>query len=277
MKLKYRMFLLIVILSSNTNFAQKTELNFLGGMKYASYNGPDASGYAASSAINKLGLTTLSNNDSEWPKEAQLNECLVGYWNLIIKSGFGSGAKANLQISNCLGEVVYDNTNTASGYAASFDRNVNTASERAFENFKNVTYTYDKSLTKIIAFPEVENINMTENEIKTYLDSSKLDPIEGIFKSYKSDVNYKVGIIKVGDNYKAIIIDSDYPQWKKGDVKAVFESTAAEGVFAVNYFMGDKTSLETFANVEGGLINIEMKDAQGEGSDMNLLKLYPKN
>ena len=43
------------------------------------------------------------------------------------------------------------------------------------------------------------------------------------------------------------------------------------------YFMGDKTSIETFANLEGGLINIEMKNPNGENNDLKLLKLYPKN
>jgi hypothetical protein len=59
--------------------------------------------------------------------------------------------------------------------------------------------------------------------------------------------------------YKAIIIESELPQWEKGDVKAIFETTAAEGVFSTKYFMAGKTSIETFSNLEGGLINIEIK------------------
>jgi hypothetical protein len=39
----------------------------------------------------------------------------------------------------------------------------------------------------------------------------------------------------------------------------------------------DKTSIETFANLEGGLINIEFKNPNGENEDIKLLKLYPKN
>ena len=60
-------------------------------------------------------------------------------------------------------------------------------------------------------------------------------------------------------------------------MKAIFESTAADGVFSTNYIKDDKISLETFSSLEGGLINIEIRNSKGENEDMKLLKLYPKN
>jgi hypothetical protein len=230
----------------------------------------------AISTISKLGLTMLSQNDNEWPQEAKANPCLIGYWDLIIKDAFGSGAKANLKISNCENVALYDKTNTASSFGASYDKNADIASERAFDNFKKFAYAYDVSLTKKITYPEVENINMDENNLKSYYDSTELDRIEGIYKSYKSDFNYKLGIIKDADKFKAIIVESDLPQWKNGDVKMIFESTALEDVFSVKYYMADKTSIETFANVEGGLITVEFKNLTGQNEDLKLLKLYPK-
>ncbi len=277
MKLIYRLLIVATILASHTNFAQNNNLNFLNGMKYASYSGPVDYEYIAISTISKMGLTMLSHNSNEWPKEAQMNSCLIGYWNLIIDGALGSGAKATLQISNCYNVVVYNKTNTASGFGASYDKNMNIASQRAFDSFKNFTHSYDNSLTKTITYPEVENINMDENKLKSYFDITKLDPIEGIYKTYKSETNYKVGIIKVEDKYKAIIIESDFPQWKKGDVKADFESTAVDDVYSIKYFLGDKTSIETFANLVGGLITVELKNPAGENDDIKFLKLYPKN
>ena len=151
------------------------------------------------------------------------------------------------------------------------------ALSKTLSKLKSKEYFFSPQLTPKIEFAEVENINKNENELKIYFDSTKLYPIEGIYKSYKSETNYKLGLIKVGDLYKAIIIESDYPQWKKGDVKAIFESTAAEGVFSTKWYLSNKTSIETFANLEGGLINIEMKNSNGESDDLKLLKLYPKN
>ena len=40
--------------------------------------------------------------------------------------------------------------------------------------------------------------------------------------------------------------------------------------------MGDKTSIETFANVEGGLISIELVGENKMKDDLKLLRLYPK-
>ena len=271
-----RLVIFITFLSTNLNFAQNKDLNFLNGMKYASYSGASEYENIAISKISKLGITMLSQNANEWPQEAKTNPCLIGYWDLIIKDAFGSGAKANLKISDCDNIALYDKTNTASGFGASYDKNADVSSERAFDNFKNFAYAYDVSLTKKIAYPAVENINMDENKLKSYLDSNKLDPIEGIYKTYKSDFNYKLGIIRVADNFKAIIIESDLPQWEKGEVKMIFESTALEDVFSVKYYMADKTSIETFANLEGGLIKVEFKNQTGESQDINLLKLYPK-
>lgn len=277
MKVTYRILIAILLLSSNINFAQKNNLTFLNGMKYAFYSGSDELEYIANNAINKLGLIALPKDSNQWPEEAKTNPCLNSQWRTIIKSAFGSGAKCNLQILDCLNVVLYDETNTASGFGASFEKNVNVASNRAFDNFKNFKYSYDKSITSTIKYPEVENINMDENNLKSYFDATKLDPIEGVYKTYQSDSNYKLGIIKVADKFKAIVIESNLPQWHKGDVKIVFESTAAEGVFSVKYYMGDKTSIETFANLVGGLINVEIKNQTGENNDLKLLKLYPKN
>jgi len=277
MKAIYKILIVVTLLVSNINFAQNNNLNFINGFKYAFYSGPTELEYIANNAINKLGLIALPKDSDQWPEEAKNNPCLNSQWRTIINSAFGSGAKCNLQILDCLNVVLYDETNTASGFGASFDKNVNVASNRAFDNFKHFKYSYDKSITKTIAYPEVENISMDENELKSYFDSKKSDPIEGIYKTYKSDSNYKLGIIKVADKLKAIVIESDLPQWKKGDVKMIFESTALDDVFSVKYYMGDKTSIETFANLVGGLITVELKNQTGGNDNIKLLKLYPKS
>lgn len=268
----------LTLLLFNINFAQE-----FNGFKYVvvrnldyGSQGKDINGIGSSVAdyFRLKGYQVIIGGDSEWsdslyPKDLKFNICL----GLFVDIGHKAYPPYEVSVTfgNCKGEVIKQITGKASG-------NFENALKRIFNQLdESPYYSFDESLTPKITYPEVENINKDENELKAYFDSTKLEPIEGIYKTYKSDTNYKLGIFKVGDLYKAIIIESDYPHWKKGDVKAIFESTAAEGVFSIKYYLGNKTSIETFANLEGGLINIEIKNQKGENEDINLLKLYPKN
>jgi len=220
------------------------------------------------------GFQVISGGDGMWskslqPNDLKFNKCLGLFVSISHKAS--PPYDVTLNFYNCKQELIKEVNGKAS---ANFDN----ALKRIFNQLdENQYYSFDESLTPKITYPEVENINKDENELKAYYELTKLEPIEGIYKTYKSDSNYKLGIFKVGELYKAIIIESDYPHWKKGDVKAIFESTAAEGVYSIKYYLVDKTSIETFANLEGGLINIELKNNKGENEDVRLLKLYPKN
>jgi hypothetical protein len=220
------------------------------------------------------GFQVISGGDGTWskslqPNDLKFNKCLGLFVSISHKAS--PPYDVLLKFYNCKQELIEAVNGKAS---ANFDN----ALKRIFNQLdENPYYSFDESLTPKITYPEVENINKEENELKAYYESTKLEPIEGIYKTYKSDSNYKIGIFKVGELYKAIIIESDYPHWKKGDVKAIFESTVAEGVYSIKYYLVDKTSIETFANLEGGLINIELKNNNGENEDVRLLKLFPKN
>lgn len=271
MKLAKTLIIVTILLSANINFAQ--EFNgykyfVIGDIDYG-VKGKDI--YGISNSVTEY-LSKLNNNVIRGfknplnPPELKFNRCLGLYVNLSHKDW-----DITIEFRNCKNERIKLVTGNGRN---SFEK----ALKQIFEQLDEISsYSYDESLTPTIEYPTVENINKDENDLKSYFDSTKLDPIEGIYKSYKSDSNYKVGIIKIGDKYKALILESDYPHWKIGDVKVVFESTAAEGVFSTKYFKGDKTSTETFANLEGGLINIELKSPTGENVDIKFLKLYPKN
>ena len=278
MKKIHKILIVLMLIFSNSNFAQE-----FNGYKYIVVSnldygaqGKDTYG-VQQSVVNYFkdrGFQVITGgvepwSDSLYPNDLKFNKCIGLFVSISHKAS--PPYEVTLEFGNCKRETIKNLTGKAS---ANFDN----ALKRIFSQLdENTSYYFDESLTPKISYPEVENINKDENELKAYFDSTKLDPIEGIFKSYKSDSNYKLGLFKVGDLYKAIIIESDYPQWKKGDVKVIFESTAAEGVFSAKYFLGDKTSIETFANLEGGLINIEIKNPNGENNDLKLLKLYPKN
>lgn len=271
MKKTGKLLFFLILLISNINIAQE-----FNGYKYIvvsnllNYNKKEYTDdyFKISEQVSdyfiKKNMIVIKGFDTEKPRELEFNPCLGLYVNVV-----DLGKALLLEFFNCKNEKIKS--------VFQKDRYTRTILLKIFEELdQNPTYAYDHKLTPFFEFPTVENINKNENELKAYFDSTKIDDIEGIFKTYQSDINYKLGIFKDGDLYKAIIVESDYTQWKKGDVKAIFESTAAEGVFSTTYFMGDKTSKETFSNLEGGLITIELKGKDGKNDDMKLLRLYPR-
>ena len=271
MKLQKKILILLLLLSASTNLAQ--EFNgfkyiVIGNLDYGP-SGKDIYGISNSLAdfFIKKGYNVIVVDKFDNLKVAELkyNNCL----GLYIRPSH-TGFEIKVDFLNCNNETIKSVTGKAnSNYVNALNRIFNQLD-------KIIDYTYDETLTPKKIYPVVENINKTEAELKAYFDSTKTDAIEGIYKSYKSDTNYKVGVFKIGELYKAIVIENDYSHWDKGDVKAIFESTAAEGVFSTKYYMSNKTSIETFANLEGGIITIEIKNQKGENEDINLLKLYPK-
>ena len=285
MKQVNRIIIGLILLLFNINFAQ--EFNgykyiIVRDLKYG-VNGNDIYNLSRNSRdyFKSKGLNVINENNI--PDDLKNNTCLGLI--LEVNNDFSSGFANNLtygvsmDFRDCMQNSIKKIRNTSSNELASSQKNYDKSLKRCFNDLDKIldNYFYDSKLTPKIEYPEVENINKTEADLKADFDSKQIDPIEGIYKTYKSEINYKVGIFKVGELYKAIIIESDISHWKKGDVKAIFESTAAEGVFSTKYYMSNKTSIETFANLEGGLINIEIKNQNGENNDMKFLKLYPKN
>ena len=217
---------------------------------------------------NKNYKVIFGNDPELFPNELKFNPCL----GLLVNLNHPSSPPYEVTVNfiNCKNESVKEIIGKAS---ASFENALN----RIFNQLDKIeTYSYNSELSPKFDFPTVENINKTEDELKLYFDTTKLDPLEGIYKSYKSKSSYKIAIFKVNDIYKAIIIESDFTHWKKGDVKSIFETTTVEGVYSVKFFLANKTSIETFATIEGGLFTVEFKNSDGSDENLTFLKLYPK-
>jgi hypothetical protein len=277
MKQIYLLFILFFV----TQISLGQDLTKLNGFKYGIvediiYEGSRSNDLEfkekISDALREFGIIPLYQNDI-FPDDLKQNPCLgVIVANMFFRGGNGSVPAyfSKLNFIDCRGRITLIIELRHQG-------NYKGALSKTLSRLKSKEYFFSPQLTPKIEFAKVENINKDESELKAYFDTTKTDLIEGIYKSYKSNPTYKLGIIKIEGLYKAIIIESELPQWIKGDVKVIFESTAAEGVFSAKYFLSDKTSIETFANLEGGLINIEIKNSDGENDDLKLLKLYPKN
>ena len=214
--------------------------------------------------------TTLPKEIRQYP--CLLLGCLINHTNVV----YGTN-EVTITLKNCKDEVVHSNTGGAAGWSVQDD--FNKATKRAFSEINRMSYSFNPSKTPQIEFPKVEQTNETEKTIKNYLLSNKLDPIEGIYKSYQSDQlsYYKFGIIKKVDKFNAVIIESDLKHWKSGEVKAEFEKSSMKGFYSAKWYMGNKTSYETFALMENeAILSIEFKDLKtGEKITNKFIKMYP--
>jgi hypothetical protein len=222
--------------------------------------------------IKSIGLNTI-NDIGELGNDSDICETLE----LKINAEMGFWINIGFEFINCKGKKVYaSNAKLADfGEGGGTLRGLQRATKKILGPI-NKGYNFDETVSpmsdkKLIL--NVENINTDEDELKSLFETVKLDPIEGIYKSYKSNSNFKIGIMKTGDKYKAIILESDIPNWKKGDVKIIFETTAAEGAYTIKNYSNDKTAIqEGFANLEGALIAIDISNNE----PFYFLKIYPK-
>lgn len=268
-----------MLVSTLISFAQMLDgykYVFVQTLKYE--NGTDIWGISSklSSYFASKGLIVLSETSTP-PTDALENPCMVISCfidHTVVLSGTN---KVTITIKNCKNEIIHTNTGSAMGLSLQDD--FNKATRRAFNQLNSVIYKFNPLRTPKIEFPEVEQTNETEESIKNYLISNKLDLIEGIYKSYQSDKlsYYKFGIIKKENGFKAIIIESDNNIWKPGEVKAVFDQTSIKGFYSIKWYMGNKIAFETFGNMENeALLSIEFKDlSTGEKRQDKFIKMFP--
>ena len=281
--------LMTLLLITVTTFGQS-----LDGYKYAVvapliYNNQrDIYGIEtkAISGIRAMGLTCLDPIDFEnWPEDAISEPCL------IIYISFDEGRPPNalscgaIKIigKNCKEQIIFEairksksNAYCYPPYTCCYPK----WADAAESFFKEFHYKYDLAKNALkTEYPVVEKTNETEEKIKSYLTLNKIDQIEGIYKSYQSDglSYYKFGIIKQADQFKSIIIESDLKHWKQGEVKAIFEPSSVKGFYSVKWYMGNKTSFETFGKMENeALLSIELKDPNtGEKREDKFIKMFP--
>jgi hypothetical protein len=260
----------LILILSNINFAQE-----LDGYKYVVFDNNDFR--------SKNDTYGISENLAKFFKSKGY-EIIIGRDNLIYPTDLNlnicKGLFVNYTTSESSIVVYFYNCNKELIKSFSFLANGNTKDNlnSFFEEMNKLkNHSYNENLTPKIQVPIiVQKDYKNEIELKSYYDTNKIDLIEGIYKSYKSDEYYKLGIIKVDDIYKAIVLESNKPIWEFGEIKAEFETTAVEGVFSIKFYNQNKILIETFANLEGGLITVELINPEGEDTNMQFLKLYPK-
>lgn len=271
------------IVLSLTGFGQSLngyKYVFIPTLRYGT-NGID--NYNISGSLQKYfsekGFIVLTETTKELPKEVKDEPCILLLGQIDPTYTFSGVYTVSLILRNCKLEIVYSEKGIASSWSSQDD--YKKATKKSFGKIEKMSWHFDSTKTPHLEFPPVEQTKETEESMKTYLSKNKLDPIEGIYKPFQAGNNiydYKIGIIKKDNQYKAIIIESDFKQWKPGEVKAIFEPSSVKGLYSVKWYMGNKTPYETFGTMENeALLSIELKDpSTGKISPDKYLKMFPQ-
>lgn len=225
-----------------------------------------------------FGIITDISDLSKLFKEIQENPCIVLTCYIQHPAPNAMSNTVTISFYDCYNQLVYKTKGSGSmGMDISGDYRI--ATKKALREFRNNTYSYNPALTPKIVYPEVEKTEETEESLKEYFSNNILNPIEGIYKSYQSETlgYYKIGIKKIENVYKAIIIESEHKHWKTGEVKAIFEPSSMKGFYSTKWFMRNKTEEETFALLESGVIlSIEFENPKTkEKVTSKFIKMYP--
>lgn len=291
MKIKLSTLFILFLIASKA-FTQN--LSFLNGFKYAIVTPliykdetRDAFGIEskAISSLHMIGLKCLdSENKNSWPEEALIEPCLIVLITITegnLPNDWNCGS-VKITFRNCKNEIIKDEIIKSKNAICSYPYRCcyYKWSDAVSSYFGRLQYTYNASLNKLKTdYQEIERTNDTEETIKAYLTNNNLDPIEGIYKSYQTEKlsYYKLGIIKKGNKYKAIIIETDLKNWQPGDVKSEFENSSMSGLYSVRWFMADKKPIDTFGMLENeGLLTIEFKNPQTrEKTQDKFIKMFP--
>lgn len=241
----------------------------------SSYTGGDRDVYGIEDELRNLFLAStykLYNSlDPKMRKEVANDPCIVSQ--VDFKHSFDSfaGIIVTITFNNCLGKEVY-RTSGKQFIASNTKYYYKKAVIKAFKPIKKHNYFFDLTKRFKISYPEVEMFDETKESLTYYYDSNKIEPLEGIYREMNGQ--YTIGIKKIKDDFKGIVIESDYNHWNTGEVKIIFKQTAKPKVYSFKYYLNDKTDINSFVFIEDkSLIEIPISDE----TNVTFIKTYPIN
>jgi len=183
--------------------------------------------------------------------------------------------KANVYINfyNCFEELIFKTHSKDKGGWGEV-ASIKSAAKRSIGKIKKYRYDIEKkvgSKGEFYSFLKYHNeLNFDSEEgIRSYLDKRN-DNLEGIWLSTAE--NYRLLVLKDEYNYVAIILEPNLG-FKKGQIKATFETSATEQIYSVKWNLpGTLEKISGFANLEKGLINISLANER----KLAFLKIFPK-
>ena len=225
--------------------------------------------------LSNQGFHIAKLQDSLNATELIRNPCLGSIWSLMWSTNVASSTgEMKLTAFDCNNQIIFSNSVT---FRLKYDplTTMHNAINKCLKPLTSLNYKFNESLSNELYKPKVEFTPETEESLRQYFDDTQLDPIEGIFKSVDRGYSYKIGIKKRGNIYVAIIIDTNAPYWKIGELKAYFEKTSISSVFPCTYLNSVRQKLECFAELDDIILKIKILETNQNKTIIEFLKLYP--
>ena len=126
----------------------------------------------------------------------------------------------------------------------------------------------------MIGFGQINLDLKSETAIESYLNSSNIDALEGIWYFTVGDIGKKLAIIKNKYQYNAFIMDYDTDE--NGFQMLNITATHSDNVFIIEIFDKIDNTVKKIGTTKGlmkepGLIELNFKS-----KTINILKVYPK-
>ena len=150
------------------------------------------------------------------------------------------------------------------------------AYKSALTPLSSLFYEYNNKIINTnepkILYIKNDTVNLdSEASVKKYFDNNDSENIEGIWE-VTGGANYRISVIKDADKFKAYVLD-DNKSFFAGDYKASFEEASEQGIFTINWIMGNKISNEKTVGISKVPSLIEFTI---DNTKMLMYKIYPK-
>ena len=241
--------------------------------------------------LTQLGLRSISEYEAKQqsPEEAARTLYCTIQHNHTPDGLGGSYANVRIDMYDITQQIIYSGSGRYQGLSVAGD--LGGATDQALKGFLNRYHGFDPSMkpsaiadleAKAEEFSDWETINKGKGDLQAYYDANldTLNPLEGIWTDDEN--HYQIGIFRQEGNVKrdfvAIVLRTDHPFWKPGQIKIEFDGTAYNSIYNASYYMGDHTKQGTTAIIdEAGLLQIEVKEPDGSAMKMTFIKNYPAN
>lgn len=125
-----------------------------------------------------------------------------------------------------------------------------------------------------IPYPDVGSVNKNESQIRAWIDENN-NGLYGIYRSTDSKSNgYTLAFMKDGSRYVLVYISSGtmLTHWQLGEIKAILEPTATEGLFVAKWRKADKYEVSgVYVTFDKGSMTVSEPEMINE----MYLKMYP--
>ena len=133
----------------------------------------------------------------------------------------------------------------------------------------------DVGVIENVAQREKPDTDWTYNKLIEHWTKNGISDIEGIYERVSSQLEYKLAVLKVNNEYTIIYLaGARGTGWREGDIKATLKKTATFGIFKSNWFMLDK-AYNKDVNVTFSNSTMKTMSETGEKDDYIFLKMYP--